>query len=118
MKIPHLLATLTLLTLGTHGALAKPGWIDDFDKGIAQAKSDKKVALADFTGSDWCVWCQRLDKEIFSTPEFKDYAKANLVLVEVDFPRLKPLPKHKQEKHDKLAKEYNIEGFPTVLVFN
>lgn len=118
MKIPHLLASLALLTLGTHGAFAKPGWIEDFDKGLAQAKTEKKIALADFTGSDWCVWCQRLDKEIFSKPEFKEYAKANLVLVEVDFPQLKPLSKSKQEKHDKLAKEYDIKGFPTVLVFD
>ena len=118
MKTSHLLAILTLLVLGTPGAFAKPGWIDDFDKGLAQAKTEKKVTLADFTGSDWCVWCQRLDKEIFSTPEFKEYAKANLVLVEVDFPQTKPLPKNKQEKHDKLAKEYEIQGYPTVIVFD
>ena len=118
MKTAHLLATLTLLALGTQGVFAKPGWIEDFDKGLAQAKTEKKIALADFTGSDWCVWCQRLDKEIFSKPEFKDYAKTNLVLVEVDFPQTKPLPKAKQEQHEKLAKEYKIEGFPTVVVFD
>ena len=114
MKTPAILAVLALTT---QLALAKSGWVEDFDKGLAQAKTEKKIALADFTGSDWCVWCQRLDKEIFSQKEFKDYAKDKLVLVEVDFPQTKPLPKAKQEKHDALAKQYEIKGFPTVLVF-
>lgn len=118
MKTPTSLAAIAILALTAHAALAKPGWVDDFDKGLAQAKTEKKIALADFTGSDWCIWCQRLDKEIFSQKEFKDYAKANLVLVEVDFPQTKPLPKNKQEKHDALAKQYDIKGFPTVLVFD
>jgi protein disulfide-isomerase len=40
--------------------------------------------------SDWCGWCIRLDKEVFSQPEFVDYAKENVVLVKLDFPRDKP----------------------------
>ena len=40
------------------------------------------------------------------------------MLIEVDFPQTKPLPKKKQEKHDALAKQYEIKGFPTVLVFD
>lgn len=118
MKTHHFLATIAILTLTAQAAMAKSGWEDDFDKGLAQAKTEKKIALADFTGSDWCGWCIRLDKEVFSQKEFKDYAKGNLVLIEVDFPQTKPLPKKKQEKHDALAKQYEIKGFPTVLVFD
>jgi thioredoxin-related protein len=106
------------LALATTSVLAKTGWEEDFDKGLAKAKTEKKVALVDFTGSDWCGWCIKLDKEVFSQAKFKDYAKEKLVLVEVDFPRSKPLPKEKQEKHDALAKKYKVEGFPTVLVFD
>ncbi len=56
------------------------------------------MVLLDFTGSDWCPWCIRLDKEIFSTSEFKDYAKENLVLVELDFPQGKTLPRAVQKQ--------------------
>ena len=109
---------LASLAFATTGVFAKPGWEDDFDKGLAKAKAEKKVALVDFTGSDWCGWCIKLDKEIFSKPQFKDYAKDKLVLVEVDFPQSRPLPKKKQEENDALAKKYKVQGFPTVLVFN
>ena len=71
---------------GSAVAGAAAGWDDDYEKAVAQAKAEKKMVLLDFTGSDWCGWCIKLDKEVFSQPEFKDYAKENLVLVEVDFP--------------------------------
>jgi len=116
MKILPL--ALAALAFATTSVLAKSGWEDDFEKGLARAKAEKKVALVDFTGSDWCVWCKKLDAEIFSQEKFKDYAKDKLVLVEVDFPQAKPLPAAKQKANDELAKKYKIEGFPTVLVFN
>ncbi|MEO8352301.1 MAG: thioredoxin family protein [Chthoniobacteraceae bacterium] len=118
MKTSLLLSTFVAFALSAPGAFAKPGWEDEFDKGVAKAKSENKMALVDFTGSDWCVWCIKLDKEIFSKQEFKDYAKENLVLVEVDFPQLKPLPKEHQERNNELAKKYEIEGYPTVVVLS
>ena len=62
-------------------------WLTDVPKAQAQAKSEKKLVMLDFTGSDWCGWCIKLHNEVFSKPEFSEYAKKNLVLVEVDFPR-------------------------------
>src|SRR3954469_19158244 len=71
---------------------AEQDWQTDFKKAQEQAKTDKKLLLVDFTGSDWCGWCIKLNREVFSKPEFKDYATKNLVLLEVDFPRAKVLP--------------------------
>ena len=31
-----------------------------------------------FTGSDWCGWCMRLQREVFLTPEFTKWAKDNV----------------------------------------
>jgi protein disulfide-isomerase len=118
MTMKTLSLAFAVLSLATTAAFAKTGWEDDFSKGLAKAKAEKKYALVDFTGSDWCVWCIKLDKEIFSKPAFKNYAKDKLVLVEVDFPQSKQLPKKKQEEHDALAKKYKVQGFPTVLVFD
>jgi protein disulfide-isomerase len=72
----------------------------------------------DFTGSDWCGWCIMLDKEIFSKPEFKEYASKNLVLLELDFPRNKRMPAETVAQNERLAIQYRISGFPTVLVFD
>lgn len=110
--------TAAVLFAISAAALAKPGWTEDYEKGVEQAKKENKIALIDFTGSDWCGWCIKLDKEVFSKPQFKEYAKANLVLIEVDFPQLKKLSKNKQEKHDALAKDYGIKGFPSVVLLD
>ncbi len=112
--IPFLLAFVALSV----SSFAKDGWTADFDKGLAKAKVEKKIALVDFTGSDWCSWCMKLDKEIFSTAAFKDYAKDNLLLVEIDFPQIKPLDKAAQAKNEALGQKYKVEGYPTVLVFS
>ena len=42
-------------------------WLTDLPKALAQAKAENKLVLVDFTGSDWCVWCMKLDKDTFST---------------------------------------------------
>lgn len=99
-------------------AAGKAGWSDDYAKSMEKAKTESKLVLLDFTGSDWCGWCMKLDKEVFSQKAFKDYAKDNLVLVEVDFPQQKHLTKQVKEQNDKLAKEYGIEGYPTIVVLN
>lgn len=112
-----------LLTLAT--ALALTGahaggehWQTDLPKAQAEAAKDKKMVLLDFTGSDWCGWCIKLDKEVFSKKEFLDYAKANLVLVEVDFPTKKKLSAEQKKANDALAKKYNIQGYPTIIVLD
>ncbi len=109
---------LAILALTSTAALAAAGWGDDYEKAIVQAKAEKKLVLLDFTGSDWCGWCIKLDKEVFSQTEFKTYAKDNLVLVELDFPRGKPQSKELKEQNGKLQKEFGVRGFPTIIVLN
>ena len=110
-------AALVALTTIT-SADAKPGWLTDFKQAQEQAKSAKKLVLVDFTGSDWCGWCIKLDKEVFATPEFQEYASKNLVLMEVDFPRRKELPSALKSQNERLAQELGIQGFPTLVVFD
>jgi thioredoxin-related protein len=107
-----------ILALSTTMAFAKSGWSDDYAKSVAQGKAEKKLVLLDFTGSDWCVWCKKLDKEVFSTPEFQDYAKDHLVLMEVDFPQHQAQDGKVKAQNDKLQAKFKIEGYPTVIVLN
>lgn len=96
----------------------KAGWDDDYEKSLAKGKTESKMVLLDFTGSDWCGWCIKLDKEVFSQKAFKDYAKDNLVLVELDFPQSKSQTKKLKEQNEKLSKEYNVQGYPTIIVLD
>lgn len=107
-----------VLLLSAVSLMAKPGWSEDYAASLAKAKADDKMVLLDFTGSDWCGWCIKIDNEIFSKPEFQAYAKDNLELVELDFPRGKTLPANVKAQNEKLAQEYGIQGFPTIVVLN
>jgi len=111
-------AVCAVVTLTTSAAFAAAGWGDNYEKALAQAKAEKKLVVLDFTGSDWCIWCKRLDKEVFSKDEFKAYAKDNLVLVEVDFPQGKPQAAPLKTQNEKLQSQFKIEGYPTIIVLN
>ena len=105
-----------LLTLGS--TYAADGWKTDFKAAFVEAREEGKNVLVDFTGSDWCGWCIKLDKEVFSKDAFKKYAEDKLVLVEIDFPRKKQQSKELVEQNKKLADKYGIRGFPTILIFS
>jgi protein disulfide-isomerase len=93
-------------------------WMTDVPKAVAKAKAEKKLVMLDFTGSDWCGWCIKLHKEVFSKPEFTEYAKKNLVLVELDFPHGKKQTAELKKANEELAAKYKIEGFPTIIALN
>ncbi|HSP45309.1 MAG TPA: thioredoxin family protein [Chthoniobacterales bacterium] len=97
---------------------AKSGWLTDYDRAQKEAEAGHKLLVMDFTGSDWCGWCIMLDKEVFSKAEFKEYASKNLVLLELDFPRTKPMPPDIAAQNERLLRKYGIQGFPTVVVFD
>jgi protein disulfide-isomerase len=93
-------------------------WMTDLPKAQAQAKKEDKLVLLDFTGSDWCIWCKRLNQNVFSKQEFADYAKKHLVLVEVDFPRAKEQSAEQKKANQALSEKYKIQGYPTIIVLN
>lgn len=116
MKKTHLLslAIALLFALPSFGQ----SWETDYDAAVAKAKAENKTVLLNFTGSDWCGWCIRLKKEVFSQDAFKEYAEENLVLVTLDFPRRKQLPAEEKAQNQELANKHGIRGFPTILLLN
>ena len=87
---------------------------DDMRNALEQARRERKNVLLDI-GGDWCIWCQKLKQEVFSTPEFEAWAAKNVVLLELDYPQSTPQPEAVKKQNAGLAKKYNIEGYPTVL---
>jgi protein disulfide-isomerase len=99
---------------------ATEGWTTDLEAAKSRAKAENKPIFLYFTGSDWCGWCIRMDKEILTKPEFLAYAKEHLVLLEVDFPN-KPANKEKQSvelraQNKALDNQFKIQGYPTVFL--
>jgi thioredoxin-related protein len=107
-----------LIFLTAPFARAESSWLNDYKKAQQEAKASNKFILIDFTGSDWCPWCKKFDKEILSQSQFKDYARENLVLMEVDFPRAKLQSGELKKQNQELAQQYQVEGFPTIVVLN
>ena len=94
------------------------GWMTSVDAAKVEAGKRHVPILVDFSGSDWCGWCIKLDKEVFSKPEFKDYADKGLVLLLVDFPRRKFQSEEQKKQNEVLARSFGVEGFPTVLLID
>ena len=97
---------------------AESDWLHDYNKAQEEAKANHKLLFLNFTGSDWCGWCIKFDKDVLSQPQFKNYAHDNLVLVELDFPRRKSQPTEEKKQNVQLAQQYEVLGFPTVVVLN
>jgi len=100
--------------LGAKAAAAD--WETNFDKATQAAAKSGQFLLLDFSGSDWCGWCMRLDEEVFSQPEFKKYAKRNLVCVLLDFPHQKKQNKKVRAQNVRLAEKYGVRGYPAVII--
>ena len=94
------------------------GWTTNYTKAVEQAKTENKAILLDFTGSDWCGWCMKMKKETLDTPAFKQYAKRNYVLVEVDFPHNKPQSDVVKTQNENLSKQFKISGFPAFVLLD
>lgn len=104
-------------------ALAKTstpeGFTDNLDEAFAAAKASGKYVYACFSGSDWCGWCKKLDKEVFAQKEFLDGVTNDYVLVFIDSPSDQSvLSEHAKRENKKLTEKYEIEGFPTALIFS
>ncbi len=124
MKIKRMtmLTMLVALMAGCGGAADEPAattgatWLTDFGEAKRLATEQKKPILMDFSGSDWCGWCIKLDREVFSKEAFAAYAKDNLVLFLADFPKTKELPANTATQNKELAEKYGVRGFPSVLL--
>ncbi|MBO7686900.1 MAG: thioredoxin family protein [Kiritimatiellae bacterium] len=93
------------------------GWTEDFEAAKQQAAKEGKLILMDFSGSDWCGWCKKMDEEVFTKDRFVREASKKFVLVSVDSPRDKSILSALARKQNKaLAETYEVRGYPTVVI--
>ena len=114
------LSIFTLFSLSST-VLSAQNWQTDWEKTKLESKQTNKKIVLVFSGSDWCIPCIKLEKEIWITSEFISYASENYLLFRADFPKRKKnkLPDQIQERNDLLASKYNPKGyFPLVVILN
>jgi thioredoxin-related protein len=96
-------------------------WHKDYSDALEQAKAEDKPIVLVFSGSDWCAPCKKLDKDIWTSEEFKKFSSEKYVLYRADFPRKKvnQLPQEQLNQNKELAERYNTKGYyPLVLVLD
>ena len=118
LKIFRPLLVASLIYGGIVASEAAEGWKTDYTVALAQAGKENKMVLLDFTGSDWCGWCIKLQKDTFSKPEFEKFAEQSLVLVELDFPRGKTQSDELKKQNEELAEKFGVQGFPTLVLLD
>jgi len=94
-------------------------WTQDFDAAVKLAGEKNKPILVNFTGSDWCGWCKLMDKKVFAEKQWQEFAKENILLVTIDFPRDKSIvPAKYKHRNEKLQAKFGVRGFPTFIVLD
>ena len=104
--------SLFLLTITSFAA----NWSTDYMSTLKQAEKSNKKVLILFTGSDWCGFCIRLEKNCLSTQKFDKVIKDKYLLVKLDLTRKTKNPKENEINH--LLRVYNVNGFPTTVILD
>lgn len=116
-KTLFLLLTVLSISCGLVSNNEEPSqlWITDVKEALIESKETGKPVFAFFTGKEWCSWCKKLDRQILQKENFINYAKENLILLELDFPRgRRELP----QEQINLARKFRIQGYPTVILMD
>ncbi|MFN3872769.1 MAG: thioredoxin family protein [Ignavibacterium sp.] len=119
-KIFLSLALITVILFGCKKSVTSDNldWETNLETALQKAQKENKTVLVNFTGSDWCIWCQRLNNEVFTQKEFEEFAKENLILVKIDFPKNIEQPMETKMYNNQLAQRFGVEGFPTIFLLN
>jgi thioredoxin-related protein len=114
----HLVCVSALCAIFAAQSLPAATWLTDFGAAKQRVAAENKPVLMLFTGSDWCPACQNLKRDVFARPEFAAYADANLILLELDFPRNRPLPGAQKQANRSLADAYKVRYYPTMILLD
>lgn len=118
----YLLAFLCVLCLPCASTQAESSstslkWYDNYDTAVSASRTSGKPLVMFFTGSDWCVWCKKLDNEVLETPEFAQVAGDQFIFLMLDFPRKQTNDKLTAQ-NKQLQTRFDVKGFPTLVILD
>lgn len=93
-------------------------WTTDFAEAAALAKKTGRPLFLFFTGSDWCGWCTKLEKEVLENREFIGAAADKFIFVKLDYPMKKKLDSETAKQNEALQKRFAVRSFPTVVLLD
>lgn len=100
-------AWMLAVMLAARGALAgEVNWQKNYDDAIAKAKQDKKIVMVDVY-TDWCGWCKRLDKDVYSDKDVQGKLSKDFIALKIN--------PEKSAKNQKLAEGWGTRGYPHIV---
>jgi thiol:disulfide interchange protein len=84
-------------------------WQADFDKAVASAKKDGKLVVVDLY-TDWCGWCKKLDRDVYSDPKVIQKLAKDFVAVKIN--------PEKTARARQLAQQFGTRGYPHIVFVN
>ncbi|HZK81420.1 MAG TPA: thioredoxin family protein [Humisphaera sp.] len=93
-------------------------WMINYDAASLAAHKEKKCILLYFNGSDWAPFSQKLEKDVLNTDLFKEWAAANVILFQADFPKERPLSGNIKTQNDRLKEKFSIVKVPTFILLD
>lgn len=112
-------ATLLIsITVAVSAAASDSYWKTDYATAIDDAKKSNRLILLNFTGSDWCSWCKKFDRELFNQTTFAEKIETHAIPLALDFPRRRSLPSKHARQNRILQGKFNVETFPTIILYD
>lgn len=113
-----LLCCITFLGAAEGSSNHSISWITNYQDALAQSKTTGKPIVLFFTGSDWCGWCNKLEREVLSTPEFANLSGNKFIFVMLDFPLYKPQEPLLAASNKQIQEKFQVQGYPTLIIIN
>lgn len=90
----------------------------NFNEAVSIAKKENKHILVDFY-TDWCVWCKKLESEVYSKPEIIKFMNDNFVAVKLNPEKAGEID-YKGDKYSQgdFAQAAGVTGYPATGFFS
>ena len=92
-------------------SLAWRGW----DAGLSEAGTSGRPVLVDVY-TDWCGWCKRMDREVYSRQDVREYLSQRFVTIKLNAESRDPGGyEGKSYTSSSLAARFRVSGYPTTV---
>jgi thioredoxin-related protein len=87
-----------------------------FEEAVAMAKKEKKKIIVDIY-APWCTWCRKLQREVYTDPDIREYVNKNFVITRLDGEDKEETVQFKEYSltPSELALGFGLQGYPTTV---
>lgn len=116
MLLPMILtAALTAIPAHAGDAARDGGLWRDWDAGFAEARGSGRMVLVDVY-TDWCGWCRRMDRDVYSRADVRDYLARTFVPIRLNAESDAPARYQGRATTARgLATRFRVTGYPTTI---